>query len=353
MGVNWGQQSIEIEASPEDCFEAIVDYEAFPDWQDAVLATEVLERYDDYFREDLPYLDELIFQSIGDDQAAFQALQAGQAHAYEGMTTTDIVDQAEENPDIQVTQQPAPSPYIIQLNTAKPPFDDQRVREAFYYATDTDAIRAGLFDDRYPVSQSFTGPGGLFHQEEVEGYRTHDPEMAQEIVEEVGGISLTLATIQNPIAEQINTALQTQWLEAGMDVQLDSWELAQGIEAFEAGDWDAMLQTVGSWDPHAGIGLPARFQSTSAITGVWDDHLDQLIRAGGATVDPDEREEIYLEAGEYISDNAYAPIMFAFAPANVATEGVNGMGLTTEVPPLLVNSGVIWDTVWMEDSAQQ
>jgi hypothetical protein len=47
MGVNWGQQSIEIEAPPEDCFEAIVDYETFPDWQDAVLATEVLERYDD------------------------------------------------------------------------------------------------------------------------------------------------------------------------------------------------------------------------------------------------------------------------------------------------------------------
>ena len=47
MGVNWAEQSIEIEAPPEACFDAITDYESFPEWQDAVLATEVLERYPD------------------------------------------------------------------------------------------------------------------------------------------------------------------------------------------------------------------------------------------------------------------------------------------------------------------
>ncbi len=47
MGVSRAEQSIEIEAPPDACFDAIVDYETFPEWQDAVLATEVLERYDD------------------------------------------------------------------------------------------------------------------------------------------------------------------------------------------------------------------------------------------------------------------------------------------------------------------
>jgi hypothetical protein len=35
---------VKIEAPPDACFEAIVDYETFPEWQDAVLATEVMER---------------------------------------------------------------------------------------------------------------------------------------------------------------------------------------------------------------------------------------------------------------------------------------------------------------------
>ena len=47
MGVSWAERSIEIEASPRVCFGAIVDYETFPDWQEAVLRVEVLDRYED------------------------------------------------------------------------------------------------------------------------------------------------------------------------------------------------------------------------------------------------------------------------------------------------------------------
>ena len=44
MGTSVGEQTLEIAASPEHCFETIVDYETFPEWQDAVEAVEVLER---------------------------------------------------------------------------------------------------------------------------------------------------------------------------------------------------------------------------------------------------------------------------------------------------------------------
>ena len=47
MGISWGEQSARIEASLEACFDAIVDYESFAQWQDAVIDTEVLERYPD------------------------------------------------------------------------------------------------------------------------------------------------------------------------------------------------------------------------------------------------------------------------------------------------------------------
>jgi peptide/nickel transport system substrate-binding protein len=63
-------------------------------------------------------------------------------------------------------------------------------------------------------------------------------------------------------------------------------------------------------------------------------------------VDQDRRAQLYAQAGKYISDNAYAPFGLAFAPANLATKGVYGPGLTTKIPPLVVNSGVIWDEVW-------
>jgi ribosome-associated toxin RatA of RatAB toxin-antitoxin module len=45
--VSRGEHAAEVEASPEACFEAIVDYESFPEWQRAVERAEVLERYPD------------------------------------------------------------------------------------------------------------------------------------------------------------------------------------------------------------------------------------------------------------------------------------------------------------------
>jgi uncharacterized membrane protein len=47
MGISRAEQSIEIAAPPEACFEAIVDYETFPEWQEAVVSTDVLDRYED------------------------------------------------------------------------------------------------------------------------------------------------------------------------------------------------------------------------------------------------------------------------------------------------------------------
>ena len=36
MGLNWAEHTEEIAAPVETCFDAIVDYESFPRWQNAV-----------------------------------------------------------------------------------------------------------------------------------------------------------------------------------------------------------------------------------------------------------------------------------------------------------------------------
>ena len=55
-----------------------------------------------------------------------------------------VADQAAKQQNLTTTQMLSTSPYVIQLNTMIPPFDDQKARDAIYYATDTEAIRKGL-----------------------------------------------------------------------------------------------------------------------------------------------------------------------------------------------------------------
>jgi peptide/nickel transport system substrate-binding protein len=307
----------------------------------------VLERNPTYFKQGLPYLDRLTFKSIGGDQPAYQALLAGQADAFEGMTTTPLLDQATKNDKLTVTIQPPTSPYVIQLNTKTAPFNDERARQAIYYATDFNAIARGVFKNKFPVSQTFTAPGGLFHHPSgVPGYRGYNLAEAKKLVQQVGGITVTLGTLADFVARQVNIALQTQWRQAGINVKIEDYQLNQLVQEFNGKKWQAMLQTAGAWDPAAGVGVAFRFRSNSPFTGVKDKKLDGMLDQAGAELDPAKRDKLYADAGKYISDNAYAPFGLAFAPANLAVKGVHGPGLTTKIPPMVVNPGILWDQVW-------
>jgi peptide/nickel transport system substrate-binding protein len=130
-----------------------------------------------------------------------------------------------------------------------------------------------------------------------------------------------------------------------MDVSIASFEIAGMIQEFRGGEWQAMLQTAGSYDPEAGPGVRFRFRSDQQYTGVHDPDLDRILDAAAGTFDAAERERLYREAAKRISDNAYAPFLFAFAPTQVAARNLQGPGLSTEIPPLFINTGILWQDV--------
>lgn len=304
-----------------------------------------LERNPYYWQANRPYLDRLVFVSVASEQAAYLSLLAGDADVVEGISSTALVEQASKGSRINVTEHPATSPYVIQLNTTTAPFDDRRAREAIYYATDVDAIRTGLFNGLYPRSQSFTAPGGLFHRARIPGYREHDADRARALVAELGGLRVKLGTTETAMTEQIITALQSQWEAAGMEVSIETYELATLVREFQSGQWRAMLQTAGAYDPEAASGVSFRFRSDQTFSGVHDTALDRLIYDAAGEIDPTRREELYRAIAEHISDNAYAPFLFAYRPSSFSRKGIEGPGLTTPIPPLLVNPAVFWQDV--------
>lgn len=309
-----------------------------------------LKKNPNYFEQGKPYLDKLTFKSIGGDQPAYQAMLAGQAQAYEGMNNIALIEQAQKSGKFNVAIQPATSPYVIQLNTKIPPFDNIKAREAIYYATDFDAIAKGVFKGKYEVSQGFTAPGGKYYEPKVEGYRTYDLAKAKQLVSELGGLEVNLGTISAVTATMINTALQTQWQQAGIKVTTNNYQLAALIQQFQGGKWQAMLQTAGAWDPAAGVGVGFRYNSTAPFSGVHDPKLDEIFQRAQSSTQDDVRAKAYSEAAKYISDHAYSPFGLAFAPTNVAALDVHGPGLTTKIPAILVNSGINWAEVWRANS---
>jgi peptide/nickel transport system substrate-binding protein len=233
----------------------------------------------------------------------------------------------------------------MQLNTTIPPFNNAKARQAIYYASDSEAIRSHIFNNMYVNTQGFTGPGGLFFEPTVPGYRTYNLDKAKQLVKELGGLKVTLGTINVLVAKETIQALQTQWQQAGMKVKIESYDLPGLIQAFQSKKWQAELQTAGSYDPAQGVGVAFRMSSMSPFSGIKDPKLDKMLGAGAGTLDEGQRKQIYDNMAKYISDQAYGPFYFAFAPANIAVKGVTGPGLTTAMPAVVVNPDVFWDEV--------
>lgn len=346
LNINWIASPAAIQSMSEDEFRLRpVGAGPFKVVSNQLSSRLVLERNPDYWREGKPYLDRLVFQSIGGEQPAYLALLSGEAHVVEGVTSIPLIAQARDQGRVSVTLQPPTSPYVIQLNTQLPPFDDKRAREAIYHATDVEAIRSGIFKGWYSASQSFTAPGGLFHRETVPGYLEHDLEQARRIVDELGGLRVTLGTIRSFVAEQVVTALQAQWRAAGIEVSIEVYDISDLVQRLQSRNWQALLQTAGSYDPESASGVSLRFGSGQLFSGVRDPQLDALIQDAAAAVDPARREALYAQAAERISDQAYAPFLLAFAPAQLFVSDLEGPGLSTRIPPIAVNTGVLWEDV--------
>ena len=305
----------------------------------------VLKKNPGYWQKGRPYLDNLTFKSVGGDEAAYEAMLAGEGQVYEGMSTPSLITQAAQH--FNVENQSPTTVYDLQLNTLAPPFSNPKARQAIYAATNIAPVLQHIFAGAYPTAEGFTGPGGLCNEPSVPGYQGYDPALAKSLARQSGldKVTIKLGTIQNLVAEETTEALQTEWAAAGIKATISNYPLASLIAQFTSGKWQSMVQTAGAWDPAGGVGVGFRFESTSPFSGVRDTRLNNLLNDAQAATGLSQRCSLYAQAAAYIAQNYYGPFYFAYAPANVAVKNLAGPGLTEPLPTVVVQPTIPWEDV--------
>jgi peptide/nickel transport system substrate-binding protein len=302
----------------------------------------------------LPYLDNLTFKSVSGDEAAYEAMLAGEGQVYTDMSTPQLLTESQQHFD--VLNQLGTSPYDLQLNTAVAPFNNPKAREAIYAMTNFAPILQNIFKNAYPVVQGFTGPGGICYQATVPGYQGYNATLAKQLVQQSGldKATIDLGTISSsPVAAETTQALAQEWSAFGVKTTLHSYALNALIQAFTANagkSWQAMIQTAGAYDPAGGVGVGFRFNSTSPFSGVHDPKLDTILSQAAASSSLSVRCPLYNQAAAYIAKNYYGPFYFSFAPANVSVKGVAGPGLTSPLPAVSVTPAILWEDVYYNPS---
>lgn len=314
----------------------------------------IVKKNASYWQTGHPLLDQITFKTVGSDQAAYEAMLANEGQVYENLATNQLLTESAQH--FTVENNLGTSPYDLQLNTAVAPFNNPKARQAIYAATNFAPILQHLFGGRYPVTQSFTGPGGICYQPTVPGYQGYDPTLAKQLIAQTGlaNTTIQLGTIALQTAQDSMQALATEWEAVGLHVKQSSWPLSGLIAAFEANggkSWQSMVQTAGAYDPATGVGVAFRFNSHSPFSGVHDPQLDNLLSEAAGSTQLSTRCGFYNQAAEYIAKNYYGPFFFTLAPSNIAVHGVSGPGITTPLASVAVVPTIPWEDVYYNPSS--
>lgn len=301
----------------------------------------VLRANPHYWQKGHPYLETLIFEPTASDGTSIEAIQSGDGQAQQDFGTFDMVAQVRKE-GLRITPINAvrTTPYGIQLNTLKPPFNNILAREAIYYATNPAPINRAVAAGFGREAETPTGPGSLYYEETVPGYRTYDLAKAKALVQQLGGLSFTLLAISSTDVTEMAEALQSEWKQAGIKVNLSIDPFEKLDETQDSGNWQANMGLAGGFDP-ALSALSMTFSSTSPTSGVHDPTLDGMMAKGVSTVSPSAQTKLYHQMWKYISEKAYFPFLYNLPYFNVTEKSVTGPGLSTN------GFQVLWQDVKM------
>ncbi|MFS8569648.1 MAG: ABC transporter substrate-binding protein [Thermaerobacter sp.] len=268
----------------------------------------ILERFDDYWDGDLPYLDRVEFRFIDNPATALAALQAGDIHLIPRMTGSDAL-MLEADPAFKVVSGPQNLVQLMAINNAAEPFDDPRVRQAILHAVDRQAIIAGAsWGFGTPIATHMT-PVLPFYNPATEQVYPHDPDRARALLREAGyeqGLEAVL-TLPEPYSLHIQSGeIIAEQLEAvGIRLRLEVMEWGTWLERVY-GDRQFQLTIIGHTgrlDPDALLGRYASDHGSNYFS-YNNPQVDRLLVEGRRAVSFDERKRIYDEIQMLITRDA-------------------------------------------------
>ena len=286
----------------------------------------ILKKFDGYWKKGTPKLGSLTFINLGDDQSAYAALQAGSVQLVLGITSANILERA--GLDYQLSNTPGVAPYQLLFNTTKPPFNDIRARQAVAYVTMPDLVLKASSPGFGELTQTPSGPGGLYYQRDVKGTITYDVEKAKALVKELGGLQVLLNYPTNsPIYLSGSQALGTMWQAAGIQVLLAPWLPATSAQANASGNWTMQFTTAGGFDPSAGLtGFANRYGVNGSLSDRKNDPaLEDMIAKAAVELDSAKRGEIVKSIYEYLNKQAYSVNLFSVPNVAVAVKNLKNL----------------------------
>jgi len=289
-----------------------------------------------YFRDGLPYLDQVVELVILDDSTALAALQTKQADMLPAWASIsvgggDAIKRAV--PDAVIVQDLQKS-FVLVTNMSKAPLNDARVRQAISLGIDRDELIQTMTQGKGQPALAGAIPG-YYTPDEIKQLVKYDPAQSKQLLAAAGfanGLDLELIDPTTKYGQQFNTEvqlIQSQLKKVSINITLKTVTDTEDSQAKRNGTFQLDLDpnTTKAGDPDGP--LYPLYNSGSPTTNylrVKDSKLDTLLEAQRREMDPAKRKDIVRQALKLINDNAYGVGMYDYPEYRGLQPYVQGFG---------------------------
>jgi len=280
----------------------------------------VLKANPDYWREDTPKIENLIFRPIPESATRVAAIQTGEVDIVTRLSSEEAQSLLGV-PNVTVIKYAQARVYYIAFNNVTTgvgqPTEDPLVRQAMNYAVDIEAIIDSLFNGFAKPAIGFVATGELgYDNVEPFGY---DPDKARDLLAQAGypdGFEMDMACPAGAYThfEEVCEAVAGYLGEVGIQVNLEImesghyWDLeaAKELPPLFGDSWSAT-------DGEAYRRLIGALGGEEAAYSSWTDEtiIDMLVEIK-STIDQEERAKLYGELQVYMRDNP--PFVYLYEP---------------------------------------
>jgi len=306
----------------------------------------VLARNPEYFEEGLPYLDRIEYRIIQDDTARLVALRMGEVHFIDRVPW-QMIEALESAQGVRAIGGSGINLRIMSPNINREPWDDPRVRQAFYIGLNkqeiVDVVLAGygeaLLGGVIPSTLAGHNPDPCFPDGDVDG--------AKALLAEAGypdGFTTKLLTFGDiQIYVDYAQIVREQAKRFGVTVELELLELGIVQARRAAQDFDLVGAGIGGLtNSHSFVANTYGAASSRNFNGYNDPILEDYLLQSKAAATQEERNSILMEAQEYLCGTM--PVFPLF-------NGYTHWGVSDKLKGWEFNPGYVqyFGGVWLED----
>jgi len=275
----------------------------------------VFERFPEYWDRGKPYLDGATARYFADSTVAWEETRSGGNDM--GYVSTQDLEQARKESKLQVVGGTVPTAigHLI-LNSVKAPFSDVRARRALSLATDRKALVDTTQEGHGEAMSAFVPAKDWSFNPNAKYFRT-DMAEAKRLMAAAGvapGTRVRMISFQfTPMASRAE-ALQAQFRELGLNVEIEQGEIAPMVAQLRAGNYDIANFT---WDypgdPHyyfdnfynMELQRAQNFHIRLPVENPAYARINDLRRQAQQVADQQQRQKLYFEAQDVMNQELF------------------------------------------------